>query len=162
MSKEIRIDLRPHYTFAYYQHGMEFEHKTLLYYSKKDKALHYKYKAPIEDFRFDGREDMENSVPISDEDAQALERVFGIMADAIGAVKKPWMVCDGCFCVVICGKRRVNYQGPACDSPFSNFDEMIDRLFGVMEKWNQADFEEAMKQVPKVAERLENYIAGNK
>ena len=39
---EERIDLRPHYTFAYYSESIEFGDKDLLYYSRKDKSLHYK------------------------------------------------------------------------------------------------------------------------
>ncbi len=35
-----KIDLRPHYPFAYCSESMEFGSKQLLYYSRKDKALH--------------------------------------------------------------------------------------------------------------------------
>ena len=95
-----KIDLRPHYAFAYSVESMTFGSKSLLYYSRKEKALHYKYKAPIIDFLNDGRKDMEFSVSISDDDAKVLEKLFALMVDVFNAYKgEPWHVLDGYECV---------------------------------------------------------------
>lgn len=163
MIKDVQIDLRPHYTFAYYTEGMEIPYKSLLFYSRKDKALHYKFKAPSSDEYFHtDMEDMECSVPISDKDAKALERIFGLMVDAVSAVKESWYVLDGCECVLICGRRRVRFEGPVFEPPFGYFEDIVNHLNEIMEKWNQEDFDETMKRVPEIAEKFEKYINENK
>ena len=158
-----QIDLRPHYAFAYSVESMEFGSKSLLYYSRKEKALHYKYKAPIIDYMGDGKKDMDLSVSISEDDAKALEKVFGLMINVFNAYKgEPWFVLDGSECVVICGRRRVRYEGPCFEHPFGEFTHMADSLLNIMENWNQAQFDEIMKQVPMIAKSLEEYIAENR
>ena len=150
----MQFDLRPHYAFAYYAKSMEFESKELLYYSRKENALHYKFKASRFDIEYRKLKDMECSVPIPDKEAKALETVFGLMVDAMKAYKgEPWYVCDGCCCTVICGKRRVHFESP-CMEPFEDFYHMANSLLRIMEKWNQKQFEETMKMVPEVSKKL--------
>ena len=158
----MKIDLRPHYAFAYSVESMAFGSKSLLYYSRKEKALHYKYMAPIIDFLNDGKKDMEFSVSISDDDAKALERLFALMVDVFNAYKgEPWHVLDGYECVVICGKRRIRFDGPYFESPFEIFNEIANNLLSI-ENWNQAQFEKMMRQVPEIVANLEKYIEENR
>jgi hypothetical protein len=158
----MKIDLRPHYAFAYSVESMAFGSKSLLYYSRKEKALHYKYMAPIIDFLNDGRKDMEFSVSISDDDAKVLEKLFALMVDVFNAYKgEPWHVLDGYECVVICGKRRIRFEGPCFESPFEIFNEIANNLLSI-ENWNQAQFEKMMRQVPEIIAKLEKYIAENR
>jgi len=158
----MKIDLRPHYAFAYSVESMAFGSKSLLYYSRKEKALHYKYMAPIIDFLNDGRKDMEFSASISDDDAKALERLFALMVDVFNAYKgEPWHVLDGYECVVICGKRRIRFEGPYFESPFEIFNEIANNLLSI-ENWNQAQFEKMMRQVPEIVANLEKHIAENR
>ena len=158
----MKIDLRPHYAFAYSVESMAFGSKSLLYYSRKEKALHYKYMAPIIDFLNDGRKDMEFSASISDDDAKALERLFALMVDVFNAYKgEPWHVLDGYECVVICGKRRIRFEGPYFESPFEIFNEIANNLLSI-ENWNQAQFEKMMRQVPEIVANLEKYIEENR
>ena len=136
--------------------------KSLLYYSRKEKALHYKYMAPIIDFLNDGRKDMEFSVSISDDDAKVLEKLFALMVDVFNAYKgEPWHVLDGYECVVICGKRRIRFDGPYFESPFEVFNEIANNLLSI-ENWNQAQFEKMMRQVPEIVANLEKYIEENR
>jgi hypothetical protein len=158
----MKIDLRPHYAFAYSVESMAFGSKSLLYYSRKEKALHYKYMAPIIDFLNDGRKDMEFSVSISDDDAKVLEKLFALMVDVFNAYKgEPWHVLDGYECVVICGKRRIRFDGPYFESPFEIFNEIANNLLSI-ENWNQAQFEKMMRQVPEIVANLEKYIEENR
>jgi len=158
----MKIDLRPHYAFAYSVESMAFGSKSLLYYSRKEKALHYKYMAPIIDFLNDGRKDMEFSVSISDDDAKVLEKLFALMVDVFNAYKgEPWHVLDGYECVVICGKRRIRFEGPYFESPFEIFNEIANNLLSI-ENWNQAQFEKMMRQVPEIVANLEKHIAENR
>lgn len=157
-----KIDLRPHYAFAYSVESMAFGSKSLLYYSRKEKALHYKYMAPIIDFLNDGKKDMEFSVSISDDDAKVLEKLFALMVDVFNAYKgEPWHVLDGYECVVICGKRRIRFDGPCFESPFEIFNEIANNLLSI-ENWNQAQFEKMMRQVPEIVANLEKYIEENR
>ena len=157
-----KIDLRPHYAFAYSVESMAFGSKSLLYYSRKEKALHYKYMAPIIDFLNDGRKDMEFSVSISDDDAKVLEKLFALMVDVFNAYKgEPWHVLDGYECVLICGKRRIRFDGPYFESPFEIFNEIANNLLSI-ENWNQAQFEKMMRQVPEIVANLEKYIEENR
>ena len=159
----MKIDLRPHYVFAYFVESMEFGSKSLLYYSRKEKELHYKYKASLIDFLDNGKKDMEFSVSISDDNATALEKVFGLMIDVFNAYKgESWYVLDGCECVVICGKRRVRFEGPYFETPFGDFNGMMNSLLNIMENWNQAQFDKMMRQVPEIVANLEKYIAENR
>ena len=158
----MKIDLRPHYAFAYSVESMAFGSKSLLYYSRKEKALHYKYMAPIIDFLNDGRKDMEFSVSISDDDAKVLEKLFALMVDVFNAYKgEPWHVLDGYECVVICGKRRIRFDGPYFESPFEIFNEIANNLLSI-ENWDQAQFDKMMRQVPEIVANLEKYIAENR
>ena len=157
-----KIDLRPHYAFAYSVESMAFGSKSLLYYSRKEKALYYKYMAPIIDFLNDGRKDMEFSVSISDDDAKVLEKLFALMVDVFNAYKgEPWHVLDGYECVVICGKRRIRFDGPYFESPFEIFNEIANNLLSI-ENWDQAQFDKMMQQVPEIIAKLEKYIAENR
>ena len=152
----VQIDLRPHYVFAYYVEGSMSMNKSLLYYSRKDKALHYKYEAGIS--YLDERKDMERTMPISGEDAKALERVFGLMVDAVQHVKEQWAVLDGCECMLICGRRRVRFDGPISKAPFGFVEDIAGRLLAIMEEWNQKDYDELMQGLPSVVEKLESHV----
>ena len=157
-----KIDLRPHYAFAYSVESMTFGSKSLLSYSRKEKALHYKYKASLIDFLDNGKKEMEFSASISDDDAKALERLFALMVDVFNAYKgEPWHVLDGYECVVICGKRRIRFDGPYFESPFEIFNEIANNLLSI-ENWNQAQFEKIMRQVPEIVANLEKYIEENR
>ena len=136
-----KIDLRPHYAFAYSVESMTFGSKSLLYYSRKEKALHYKYKASLIDFLDNGKKEMEFSASISDDDAKALERLFALM--------------------VICGKRRIRFEGPYFESPFEIFNEIANNLLSI-ENWDQAQFDKMMQQVPEIIAKLEKYIKENR
>jgi hypothetical protein len=158
----MKIDLRPHYAFAYSVESMTFGSKSLLYYSRKEKALHYKYKASLIDFLDNGKKEMEFSASISDDDAKALERLFALMVDVFNAYKgEPWHVLDGYECVVICGKRRIRFDGPYFESPFEIFNEIANNLLSI-ENWNQAQFEKMMRKVPEIVANLEKYIEENR
>lgn len=158
----MKIDLRPHYAFAYSVESMTFGSKSLLYYSRKEKALHYKYKASLIDFLDNGKKEMEFSASISDDDAKALERLFALMVDVFNAYKgEPWHVLDGYECVVICGKRRIRFDGPYFESPFEIFNEIANNLLSI-ENWNQAQFGKMMRQVPEIVANLEKYIEENR
>ena len=159
-SNEKPIDLRPHYAFAYYMEGAMFQNRSLLYYNRKEKTLHYLYEAGIS--YMDDRKDMERTVTISDENAKALERVFGLMVDAVNADKNHWDVLDGYECVLICGRRRVRFDGPIFEPPFGYINDIAGHLLEIMEDWNQAEFDKTLKSVPKITEKLERYIAENK
>jgi hypothetical protein len=160
LSKEKPIDLRPHYAFAYYMEGAMFQNRSLLYYNRKEKTLHYLYEAGIS--YMDDRKDMERTVTISDENAKALERVFGLMVDAVNADKNHWDVLDGYECVLICGRRRVRFDGPIFEPPFGYINDIAGHLLEIMEDWNQAKFDKTLKSVPEITEKLERYIAENK
>ena len=158
----MKIDLRPHYAFAYSVESMAFGSKSLLYYSRKEKALHYKYKASLIDFLDNGKKEMEFSASISDDDAKALERLFALMVDVFNAYKgEPWHVLDGYECVLICGKRRIRFDGPYFESPFEIFNEIANNLLSI-ENWDQAQFDKMMQQVPEIIANLEKYIAENR
>jgi len=157
-----KIDLRPHYAFAYSVESMTFGSKSLLYYSRKEKALHYKYKASLIDFLDNGKKDIEFSVSISDDDAKALERLFALMIEVFNAYNgELWHVLDGYECVVICGKRRIRFDGPYFESPFEIFNEIANNLLSI-ENWDQAQFDKMMQQVPEIIAKLEKYIAENR
>jgi hypothetical protein len=159
-SNEKPIDLRPHYAFAYYMEGSMFQNRSLLYYNRKEKALHYLYEAGIS--YMDDRKNMERTVTISDEDAKALERVFGLMVDAVNADKNVWSVLDGYECVLIYGKRRVRFDGLVFEPPFRYVNDIAGHLMEIMEDWNQTEFDKMLKSVPEITEKLERYIAENK
>ena len=144
----MKIDLRPHYAFAYSVESMTFGSKSLLYYSRKELD--------------NGKKEMEFSASISDDDAKALERLFALMVDVFNAYKgEPWHVLDGYECVVICGKRRIRFDGPYFESPFEIFNEIANNLLSI-ENWNQAQFEKMMRQVPEIVANLEKYIEENR
>ena len=157
-----KIDLRPHYAFAYSVESMTFGSKSLLYYSRKEKALHYKYKASLFDFLDNGKKEMEFSASISDDDAKALERLFALMIEVFNAYNgELWHVLDGYECVVICGKRRIRFEGPYFESPFEIFNEIANNLLSI-ENWDQAQFDKMMQQVPEIIAKLERYIEENR
>jgi hypothetical protein len=68
---------------------------------------------------------------------------------------------DGYECVVICGKRRIRFDGPYFESPFEIFNEIANNLLSI-ENWNQAQFEKMMRQVPEIVANLEKYIEENR
>ena len=154
------IDLRPHYAFAYYMEGSMFQNRSLLYYNRKEKALHYLYEAGIS--YMDDRKDMERTVTISDEDAKALERVFMLMVDAVNADKNHWNVLDGCECVLICGRHRARFDGPVSELPFCYVNDIAGHLFEIMEDWDQTEFDKTLQSVPEITKKLEMYVAENK
>ena len=159
-SNEKPIDLRPHYAFAYYMEGSMSQNRSLLYYNRKEKVLHYLYEAGIR--YLDDRKDMERTVTISDEDAKALERVFGLMVNAVNAAKDTWDVLDGSECVIICGRCRARFDGPVFEPPFGYVNDIAGHLLEIMEDWNQAEFDKTLKSVPIITNKLERYIAENK
>lgn len=159
-SYENPTDLRPNYAFAYYMKGTMFQNRSLIYYNRKEKTLHYQYEAGIS--YMDDRKDMERTVTVSDENAKALETAFGLMVDAVYTVKNSWAVLDGCECVLICGRRRVRFDGPIFEPPFVYVNDIAGHLLEIMEEWNQVEFEKTMKLVPKITERLKMYIAEHK
>lgn len=105
---------------------------------------------------------MEFSASISDDDAKALERLFALMIEVFNAYNgELWHVLDGYECVVICGKRRIRFEGPYFESPFEIFNEIANNLLSI-ENWNQAQFEKMMRQVPEIVANLEKHIAENR
>jgi len=128
--------------------GAMFQNRSLLYYNRKEKTLHYLYEAGIS--YMDDRKDMERTVTISDENAKALERVFGLMVDAVNADKNHWDVLDGYECVLICGRRRVRFDGPIFEPPFGYINDIAGHLLEIMEDWNQAKFDKTLKSVPEI------------
>lgn len=154
------IDLRPHYVFAYYMEGMMSQSRSLLYYNRKEKALHYQYEAGIS--YMDDHKDMERTVSISDDDARMLEEVFGLIIDAVNAKENPWGVLDGYEYMIICGRNRVRFCGPIDEPPFCYANDLGNRLQEIMENWNLADFDETMKLIPEMTMKLECYIANSK
>ena len=155
MKKQVKIDMRPHYTFAFYSEGMEFQTKTLLYYSRKEKALYYKLCASEIDKEFREMEDRELKQSISDDDAEVLERLFCSMVDAMKSYKgEPCFVCDGSENVVVCGKRRVRYEGPYLEKPFGAFESIVYRLHEMMKEDNSSALESIIKDVPQAIEVL--------
>ena len=66
----------------------------------------------------------------------------------------PWFVCDGCENVVVCGKKRVRYQGPCLENPFGAFESIVYRLQEMMEEDNSSALESIIKDVPQAIEVL--------
>ena len=158
--KEVKIDLRPHYTFAYYTRGAMFGNESLLYYSKKDGSLHcLSGSSLIESFMEEGN-DNEYVMPISETEAKNLEKVFGLMVDAIKLCQEHedfWCVLDGEECLVICGRKRSRFDGPGPNEQLEPFNKMADRLLQINGDKNK--LQKIMKTVPKVSETLEKYIS---
>lgn len=161
---EIKIDLRPHYTFAYYSEGMEFGNKDLLYYSRKDKSLHYKTKVSFYRVEVLGEniEDAEYVYPITDDDVKVLQEIFRLVIDAQNAYFKkggePWFVCDGSECTVICGRRRIHFDGPSAIESINYFCDIIHRNIFIDDEQTKPDFSRLIKQLPEVKEMLIGFI----
>ena len=157
---EVKIDLRPHYTFAYYSASMEFGDKDLLYYSRKDKSLHYKIKAS--EFNFFDKEDKEYIYPITDDDVKALQEVFGLVIDAHKAYfdhqGETWEICDGSDCTIICGRRRIHFEEPSIIEPIRAFCEVIYRNLMYDTDHPEPDFKGFIKELPLVVDLLKGYI----
>lgn len=160
-NNKVTIDLRPHYVFAYHSESSEFGSRDLLYYSKKDNLLHYKHQASFFNFLGDNDIDREYSFAIADEDIESLQEVFGLMIGAyISYLKRggeEWFVCDGSFCTVISGRKRVHFEGPSIE-PFGSFENMIYQTLIIDDDRERPDYEELRKQLPIVKERLKNLL----
>ena len=152
---EVKIDLRPHYTFAYFSESIEFGDKDLLYYSRKDKSLHYKVK--IGSYNID-----EYIYPISDDDAKALQEVFGLVIDAHQSYfdhqGKPWKFHNGPDCTIICGRRRIHFEQPSVIEPVSFFCEMISMLILLDVDRPETTFKKLVHDIPLVKCLLKVYI----
>lgn len=163
--KEIKIDLRPHYTFAFCTESMEFGGKHLLYFSRKDHSLHILFEAPK--YGIDSEEEnAELSIPLDTAAAKALETVFALFVTAFKLYEKmnnsAWRVCDGSFCTVICGRNRVHYEGPRFDELFESFDNMANSLLSMKAECSQAEIQESLNSANEVKAILEEYIENNR
>jgi hypothetical protein len=158
---KVKIDLRPPYVFAYYSESSEFGIADIVYYSKQDMLLHYRHKASEWSFVNENNKDEESVFAIADNDVNALQEVFGLMIDAyISYLKRggeEWFVCDGSFCTVICGRKRVHFEGPSIE-PFCSFENMIYQTLIIDDERERPDYEELRKQLPIVKERLKNLL----
>lgn len=154
----VRIDIRPHYTFAFYLESMVFGNKSLLYYSRKDGSLHIKHVASKYDCGYDVEEDKEYTIAISNNNAFLLEKAFGAMVDAyntyINYFGEPWYICDGSVCLVICGKKRVRFETPCPDDTLDSFCVMAYNLLS-----DEQDYKEILKSVPQIIDALEKYAS---
>lgn len=151
----MKIDLRPHYVFAYYVEYLDSPSRALLYYSRRDGALHYKYEASPFYFMGDKHKDMECAVPIRKEEALMIEGVFSLMIESFKAGYEPWSVLDGYECMVICGRQRIRFAGPCPPSPFAEFLDFVNRLTEHMEHWDQGRFEETLMMIPTLVSKME-------
>ena len=152
----MNIDLRPHYVFAYYVEYMDLLSRALLYYSRRDGALHYRYEASPFRLADVGHEDMERVVPVGEEVALLLESVFRLMIETFRAGGfEPWYVLDGYECMVICGRQRIRFAGPCPPSPFAEFLDFVNRLTEHMEHLDQGRFEETLMMIPTLVSKME-------
>ena len=97
---------------------------------------------------------------VSETEAKNLEKVFGLMVDATKLCQKHedfWYVLDGEECLVICGRKRVRFDGPGPNEQLEPFNKMADRLLQINGDKNK--LQKIMKTVPKVSETLEKYIS---
>ena len=152
----MNIDLRPHYVFAYYVEYLNSPSRALLYYSRRDGALHYRYEASPFRLADVGNEDMERVVPVGEEVALLLESVFRLVIETSRAGGfEPWYVLDGYECMVICGRQRIRFYGPCPPSPFAEFLDFVNRLTEHMEHWDQGRFEETLMMIPTLVSKME-------
>lgn len=161
-----KIDLRPHYPFAYCSESMEFGSKYLLYYSRKDKALHILYKAAEYVYIDSDAEDWDLTIPIAGEDAKLLEQVFGLLVESYQIFSRNgenvWFVCDGYSCTVICGKKRVHYDGPFGQEPFGSFGDLMNHILTLKDDDCQTDIQGFIKFSKEVKKKCEDYLQRNK
>lgn len=162
-TNQVKIDLRPPYVFAYYIETMAWvDKRELLYYSRKDNSLHFKHQASFCNFMNENDKDRECNYAIADVDISALQDVFSLMIDAyIAFFKKEgdrWRVLDGSEYTVICGRRRIQFDGPRFKEPFQSFCEMIERTLFIDAEKERPDYEELRKQLPLVKEKLLSYL----
>ena len=155
-------DLRPHYVFAFHTESREFwDCKTLIYYSRKDKYLHYEHTGSKYSYICDDFKDMVCVFAIADEDINALQEVFGLMIDAYNTYIKRggerWLLCDGSTCTVICGRKRIHFMWPGQD-PFESFCNMVYQTLSITEEREKPDYEELRKLLPVVKEKLVNFL----
>ena len=161
-----KIDLRPHYPFAYCSEGMEFGCKHLLYYRRKEKAMHILYEAAEYVYIDSDAEDWELTIQIADEDAKLLEEVFGLFMESYQIFSRDegnvWYICDGYVCTVICGKKRVHYDGPFGQEPFGSFGDLMNYIITLKDDDCQTDIQGIIKSAKVVKAQLEEYINHNK
>lgn len=158
---DVKINIRPHYTFAYYLESMMVGNESLLFYRKKDHSLHYQYKASLLDC-IQGEKDGEYIIPISEEFAYQLEKVFGLMIDAYCIYTsngEKWCVLDGSECVLICGKKRVRFNVDSLDEPLDAFCKMANKLSDIKVLKDEVKLKQIFRSLPKIAATLETYIS---
>ncbi len=154
----VYIDLRPHYIFAYSSDSMEFGSRQLLFYNKKDKSLHYKKEPGM--FEVDSEEAKEFTLPISDEKADVIKEMFRLMIETFNSYPgEPWFVLDGSECVVICGKKRIRFQGPCFDEPFGSFYNAANHLCQAVEGTGEESFEDVMSEVKEASRVLQEHLS---
>lgn len=160
-----KIDLRPHYAFAYCSESMEFGCKDMLYYSRKDKTLHILYEAGENGHIVSDAEDWERTIPIADEFARLLEKVFTLLIEAYHVFHENgetlWYVCDGSYSTVISGRRRVHYDGPCGQEPFESFDAMAYKLLSMKENSTKEEIQRFVELVKNVENQLDGFVNGN-
>lgn len=153
-----RIDLRPHYAFAYFSESMEFRSKYLLFYSMKDKALHILYESGEYGYIVGDAVDWELIIYITEEDAKLLEMVFSLFIEACRVFQKSaeklWCACDGSFCTVICGRERVHYEWPCVHEPINSFNAMANELLRLKENCTQ----KKIRRIVKLAKAIEKQL----
>ena len=161
-----KIDLRPHYTFAYCSESMEFGCKHMLYYSKKDRTLHLLYETDEYGCIIGEAEDWELNIQIDEDEAKLLERVFDLLIDSYcifqNRSETVWVVCDGSDCTVICGKKRAHYEVPCDLEPFESFDVLANQLLSLKNDTYQTDIHGIIRLAREVKVLLEDYINRNK
>lgn len=160
-SIKIKIDLRPHYVFAFHSESSEFGIRHFLYYSRKDSSLHWKIKTSAFGDIVGINEDAEFSMSISSDCASQLERLFGLMIDAYNlyiSKGNEYFVCDGSECIVICGKRRVRFYAPCPDGPLDDFSRLAYDLLNIKPS-DSASLQEVLSGVPDAISSLEQYLS---
>ena len=158
-NQEVHIDIRPPYAFAFHEEGMST--KDMLFYSKKDKSLHFKHKASFLNYMNEMDEDREYRLHISDEEANNMKDVFKLIIKAYNAFLErngdEWCVLDGSECTVICWHQRVRFDTPFSE-PFTSFYDLIIQTLYVNEEREKPDYAEFKMQIPMVKEKLINYL----
>ena len=158
-----KFNIRSPYTFAYFVESMQVGSASLLFYLRKDSSLHYQYTAHL--FESDLNEgDKESVIPISDDLASQLERVFGLMIDAYNiytAKREHWsIVNDGGECVLICGKKRVRFNDAGVDFPLlDDFRRMINQLSDLVLSGDEKELNQLYMSLQKIVATLETYIS---
>ena len=141
---------------------MEFGNKHLIYFSRKDKALYILYELGEGGHLFGDAEEWEATIPIVEDDAMLLEKVFALLVEAYHVFHARggtlWFVCDGSFCTVISGRRRVHYDGPCGQEPFDSFDSLAYELISLKENNTLEEMRRIVKLAKDVKKQLEGFI----